>query len=87
MTPRWRKPDSNPRSRSVIRELSGLHSELFDPIIAAHNGRLVKTIGDGFLVEFSSVVDALRCASEVQGCTAEPDTPGPHPVAENLATY
>jgi adenylate cyclase len=56
-------------------------------MIAAHNGRLVKTIGDGFLVEFSSVVDALRCASEVQGCTAEPDTPGLHPVAENLATY
>ena len=47
-----------------------LHSELFDPMIAAHNGRLVKTIGDGFLVEFRSVVDALRCASEVQGCTA-----------------
>jgi len=33
------------------------------------------------------VVDALRCASEVQGCTAEPDSPGLHPVAENLATY
>ena len=64
-----------------------LHSELFDPMIAAHNGRLVKTIGDGFLVEFSSVVDALRCASEVQGCGAEPDTPGLHPVAENLAKY
>ena len=48
-----------------------LHSELFDPMIAAHNGRLVKTIGDGFLVEFSSVVDALRCATEVQAGMGE----------------
>ena len=39
------------------------------------------------LVEFYRVVDALRCASEVQGCTAEPDTPVFDPVAENLATY
>jgi hypothetical protein len=39
------------------------------------------------LVDFSRVVDALRCASEVQGCTAEPDTPGLDPVAENLAAY
>jgi adenylate cyclase len=37
-----------------------------DPRIAGHRGRIVKTIGDGLLVEFGSVVDALRCASEVQ---------------------
>jgi len=53
-------------------------------MIAMHYGRLVKTIGDGFSSS-SAVVDALRCASEVQGCTAELDTPDP--VAENLATY
>jgi adenylate cyclase len=41
-------------------------AELFDPTIAAHHGRLVKTTGDGFLVEFSSVVDALRCAMDVR---------------------
>jgi len=40
--------------------------ELIDPKIAAHNGRLVKTTGDGFLAEFSSVVNALRCAVEIQ---------------------
>jgi adenylate cyclase len=45
-----------------------------DPKIAEHNGRLVKTTGDGFLVEFGSVVDALRCASELQAGMAERNT-------------
>src|SRR3984893_12100082 len=40
--------------------------ELIDPKIAEHRGRIVKTTGDGMLVEFGSVVDALRCATEVQ---------------------
>jgi hypothetical protein len=40
--------------------------EVFEPKIAEHHGRLVKTMGDGLLVEFHSVVDALRCAVEVQ---------------------
>jgi adenylate cyclase len=40
--------------------------EIFEPTIAEHHGRLVKTMGDGILVEFHSVVDALRCAVEVQ---------------------
>src|SRR6187455_2604361 len=40
--------------------------EIFEPKIAAHRGRLVKTMGDGLLIEFSSVVDALRCGAEVQ---------------------
>ena len=40
--------------------------ELIDPKIAEHNGRIVKTTGDGLLLEFSSVVDAIRCAIEVQ---------------------
>jgi hypothetical protein len=39
---------------------------LVDPAIAKHNGRIVKTTGDGLLVEFGSVVDAMRCAVEVQ---------------------
>lgn len=41
-------------------------TEVFEPQIAGHHGRLVKTMGDGLLVEFHSVVDALRCAVEVQ---------------------
>ena len=45
--------------------------EVFEPLITAHNGRLVKTMGDALLVEFRSVVDALRCAVEVQRLKAE----------------
>src|SRR5436190_21400975 len=45
--------------------------EVFEPAIAAHDGRLVKTMGDALLVEFHSVVGALRCAVEVQRLKAE----------------
>jgi adenylate cyclase len=55
----------------TLQAFKAIRAELFDPMIAAHNGRLVKTTGDGFLVEFSSVVDALRCAVEVQAGMAE----------------
>ena len=40
--------------------------ELVDPKIGEHSGRIVKTTGDGILVEFASVVDAVRCAAELQ---------------------
>jgi class 3 adenylate cyclase len=50
-----------------------VRAELIDPTIAAHRGRLVKTTGDGLLVEFGSVVDALRCATEVQAGMAQGD--------------
>ena len=50
----------------TLERLRVLRRELLDPKIAEHRGRLVKTTGDGFLVEFGSVVDALRCAAEVQ---------------------
>src|SRR6202030_1325726 len=40
--------------------------ELVDPKISEHSGRIVKTTGDGILVEFPSVVDAVRCAAELQ---------------------
>jgi Adenylate and Guanylate cyclase catalytic domain len=46
--------------------LKALRCELVDPKIAEHRGRIVKTTGDGVLVEFASVVDAVRCAVEVQ---------------------
>jgi TolB-like protein/class 3 adenylate cyclase/Tfp pilus assembly protein PilF len=56
---------------ATLQGLKTIQTELIDPKIAAHNGRLVKTTGDGFLAEFSSVVDALRCAVEIQREMAE----------------
>src|SRR5215475_12918406 len=50
----------------TLERLKALRRELLDPKIAEHRGRLVKTTGDGLLVEFGSVVDALRCAIDVQ---------------------
>ena len=50
----------------TIGTLQAHRAELFEPKITQHRGRLVKTTGDGLLVEFPSVVDALRCAVEVQ---------------------
>jgi len=50
----------------TLERLKALRRELIDPKIAEHRSRLVKTTGDGLLVEFGSVVDALRCAAEVQ---------------------
>src|SRR6266852_973286 len=50
----------------TLSRLRGLRSDLIDPAIAAHHGRVVKRTGDGALVEFRSVVDAVRCAIEVQ---------------------
>jgi len=58
----------------TLQALKAIRAELMDPTIAAHNGRLVKTTGDGLLVEFSSVVDALRCATEVQAGMAKRNT-------------
>jgi TolB-like protein/class 3 adenylate cyclase len=54
--------------------LKALRRELLDPKIAAHHGRIVKTTGDGLLVEFASVVDAVRCAVEVQQAIPERNT-------------
>jgi len=50
----------------TLERLKALRRELLDPKIAEHRGRLVKTTGDGFLIEFGSVVDALRCSVDVQ---------------------
>ena len=61
----------------TLQALKAIRAELIDPTIAAHNGRLVKTTGDGLLVEFSSVVDALRCATEVQAGMVERNASAP----------
>src|SRR5271169_3468589 len=55
----------------TLGRLKALRAEVIDPKIAEHRGRLVKTTGDGLLVEFASVVDALRCATEMQTAMAE----------------
>jgi adenylate cyclase len=61
----------------TLRRLKALRAEVIDPKIAAHHGRIVKTTGDGLLVEFASVVDALRCAAEVQAAMGESNAPLP----------
>ena len=55
----------------TLSRLRGLRSDLIDPAIAAHHGRIVKRTGDGSLIEFRSVVDAVRCAIEVQNGMVE----------------
>jgi adenylate cyclase len=50
----------------TLSRLRGLRSDLIDPAIDAHHGRIVKRTGDGSIIEFRSVVDAVRCAIEVQ---------------------
>ena len=50
----------------TLSRLRGLRSDLIEPAIAAHRGRVVKRTGDGSIIEFRSVVDAVRCAVEVQ---------------------
>jgi adenylate cyclase len=61
----------------TLQAFKTIKAELFDPTIAVHNGRLVKTTGDGFLAEFTSVVDALRCATELQAHMAERNATAP----------
>src|SRR5262249_14557478 len=57
----------------TLARLRGLRSDLIDPAIAAHHGRIVKRTGDGSIIEFRSVVDAVRCAIEVQNGLIERD--------------
>ncbi len=55
----------------TLARLTAHRSELIDPQFAAHRGRIVKVMGDGVLVEFASVVDAVRCAAAIQSGMAE----------------
>ena len=55
----------------TLARLRALRSDLIDPAIATHHGRIVKRTGDGSLIEFRSVVDAVRCAIEVQNGMVE----------------
>ena len=55
----------------TLARLRALRSDLIDPTIALHHGRIVKRTGDGWIIEFRSVVDAVRCAIEVQSGMVE----------------
>src|SRR3954468_14146664 len=55
----------------TLATLKACRRELIDPKIAEHRGRIVKTTGDGALIEFASAVDAVRCAMEIQRAMAE----------------
>jgi len=55
----------------TLAQLQAHQRELLEPSISEHRGRIVKTTGDGMLVEFASVVDALRCATEIQRSMTE----------------
>jgi adenylate cyclase len=55
----------------TLARLRALRSDLIDPTIAVHNGRVVKRAGDGILIQFRSVVDAVRCAIEIQNSMVE----------------
>ena len=55
----------------ILARLRTLRSDLIDPLISVHHGRIVKRTGDGSIIEFRSVVDAVRCAIEVQSAMVE----------------
>ena len=61
----------------TLGRLKALRADVIDPKLTEHHGRIAKTTGDGLLVEFGSVVDALRCAIEIQAALAESNTPLP----------
>jgi adenylate cyclase len=69
----WRGTDEE----GTLAALKAIRRELGDPKIAEHRGRIVKTTGDGLLIEFQSVVDAVRCAVEVQRAMAERNVTAP----------
>src|ERR1700739_1422451 len=55
----------------ILARLRALRSDLIDPTVAVHRDRVVKRTGDGAIVEFRSVVDAVRCATEIQNAMIE----------------
>jgi class 3 adenylate cyclase len=70
----------------TLRRLEALRAEVVDPKIAGHKGRIVKTTGDGLLVEFASVVDALRCSAEIQAAMADSNAPLPRTSASRCVS-
>ena len=73
----------------TLARLKATRKALVDPAIASHRGRIVKTTGDGMLVEFASAVDAVRCAVEVQRSMAEQnaDVPQDHRIEFRIGIH
>jgi adenylate cyclase len=63
--------------KGTLERLKAHRRQLVDPKIREHRGRIVKTTGDGMLVEFPSVVDAVRCAAETQRAMIDRNTETP----------
>ena len=61
--------------KGTLDRLRSIRADVIDPKIAEYRGRIVKTTGDGLLVEFASVVDAMRCAIGWQGAMGERTQP------------
>jgi adenylate cyclase len=61
----------------TLERLQRFRREIFDPQIASHGGRLVKLMGDGALVEFMSVTDAIECATSIQAQILQANAPEP----------
>ncbi len=59
----------------TLARLKALRRDCIDPMIAQHRGRIVKLMGDGALVEFASIVDAVRCAVDIQQAISNRDAP------------
>ena len=67
----------------ILARLRTLRSDLIDPTIAVHHGRIVKRTGDGSVIEFRSVVDAVRCAIELQNAMVERNAGVPETAESN----
>ena len=65
----------------TLGQLQALRAEVIEPQIAKHTGRLFKAVGDGFLIEFASAVDALSAPIEFQQAMAEANTDEPADIA------
>ena len=69
---------------ATLRALKAHRRDLIDPTIARHHGRIVKTTGDGVLVEFASIVDAVGCAVSIQRGMIDRNEDVPHGQADHL---
>src|SRR6516162_3660687 len=67
----------------TLARLRALRGDLVDPAVAAHHGRVVKSTGDGSIIEFRSVVEAVRCAIEMQNAMVERNAGSRSPAPES----